>query len=243
MASSENDLLQRFIANEKKSKTWTLISVVAFCIFALGIVYLADKLNKANKIIEDQHAQLLKSLETADALNDSLTQNQVSLENMSANFNLIKREKDSLISVLKKMSETSKPIENNYIQKILRNNISYRYKVYVQYMPKYQAESKIVLSLLPKEYYAPGAEQITKFNFSSSIKYFNDDDKDEAQTLANLINTGIDKFKNKPIRIIKANNVTVSKGQLEIWLGDYAALTTTEIIKKYSVQQQQQRKL
>ena len=151
MAATENDLLQRFINNEKKSRTWTLLSVIAFCVFAIGIIYLAGELQKANKIIEAQHAQLEKSLVSANSLNDSLTENQVSLENMSNNFNQLKHERDSLIGLLKKMPGNTNPIENKYVQAILQNNK--KYKVYIQYMARYEDESKSILSLLPKDYY------------------------------------------------------------------------------------------
>jgi hypothetical protein len=104
-------------------------------------------------------------------------------------------------------------------------------------MKSYENESRQIVSILPTEYYAPGSEPITKFSFSSAVKYFNDEDRSKAQTLANLVNT-IDKFRRKPIRVIKANNIKVPKGQLEIWLGDYSPLNTGEIIRKYSAEQQ-----
>ena len=243
MAATEYDLLQKFVNNEKKSRTWTLISVIAFCGFAFGVIYLADRLNKANKTIEVQQAGLVKALERANSLNDSLNESQVTLENISTAFNQAKREKDSLIGLLKKLSDNNTSNnEKTQIEAIVKNTIAQnyikpRYKVYIQYMTGYEDESKLISGILPKDYYVPGTERVTKISFPSSIKYFNDADKDEAQNIANLINSRVDKFKDKPIRIIKTN-MSVSKGQLEIWLGDYKPLNTKQIIEKYSLQQQ-----
>jgi hypothetical protein len=39
------DLLQKFIDNERKAKTWTLMSVTLFCLLAFGVIYLAWSLN------------------------------------------------------------------------------------------------------------------------------------------------------------------------------------------------------
>ncbi len=236
MAATENDLLQRFIDNEKNSKRWTLISVIAFCGFAFGLIYLGNELKNANKKIEINEANLASALDSANSLNDALAANQVSLENMSNNFNLIKREKDSLIDLLVKQNLAS---QNNIktggiknIQTIVRDHRKISYKVYIQYMKAYVSESKSIRSLLPEKYSTPEAELITKFSFASAVKYFHDADKQVAQEIADLINNNIDKFKRTPIRIVKLN-MNVSRGQLEIWLGKPEQLNTIQIIKKY----------
>lgn len=233
MAATENDLLQRFINNEKKSKRWTLISVIAFCGFAFGIIYLGNELKDANEQIEINEENLARTLDSVNALNEALQGNQVSLENMSNNFNQAKRENDSLISLLNKLTQnTVTPVDKINITRIVRDHRTVSYKVYIQYMNAYDDESGSIRSLLAKKYNVPKPELITKFSFASSVKYFHDSDKDEAQGIADIINKNIGEFKTKPIHVVKTN-MNVSKGQLEIWLGKTKLLTTVQIIKKY----------
>lgn len=233
MAATENDLLQKFINNEKNSKRWTLISVIAFCGFAFGIIYLGNELKNANKKIEINEANLARALDSANSLNDALEANQVSLENMSNNFKQVKREKDSLVNLLNKVTQNNvTPADRINIQAIVRDHRNISYKVYIQYMKAFEAESKSIQSLLPKKYNAPGTELITKFSFGSSVKYFHDSDKEEAQEIADIINNNMGKYEKTPIRIVKTN-MNVSRGQLEIWLGQPKLLNTIQIIKKY----------
>lgn len=240
-APSDYDLLQKFVKNEQRSKTWTLVSVIGFCCFAFAALYMADKLNQANQTIAIKDQDLQQALAKADSLNNSLKGNEVSLENIHNTVDQMKREKDSLISLLKLVSKPNPSaaektiVQNKVLTSIWQNNITPKYTIYIQYMPGYEAESKAVRNLLQRSYSVPGIEGITKINFASSIKYFNDSDKGTAAEIAAAINRSIDRFKTDPIKIVKTS-MNVSKGQLEIWLGEYKQLNTKQIIDKYNSQ-------
>lgn len=219
----DNDLLQKFIDNEKKSRTWTLVSVLAFCFFALGLIYLAARLKKTSDQLDQRTEQLKTALEKADSLNNSLNQKVVSLNRLSA-------ERDSLIRLLPGFVNMS---NNKIVEALVKGSATNsRYTVYIQYMPGYKAQAEAIPRALTGNFYVPELEKVDRFNFSSAIKYFNNDDKDGALQLADLINTRIAKFKNDPIHVVFARS-NVPKGQMEIWLGENRKLTTEEILKKY----------
>lgn len=227
MATNQPDLLQKFIDNEKKSKTWTTISVLVFIVLGGIIIYQASKLKKnENRLIENEK-QLYIALDRANSLNDTLEGQKISLENSTSRIAVLERERDSLLA---KINVTAIP------PVAVVKNI-----VYIQYMDTYRRTSDSILILLKRNRYnAPGAENIKKGSFSSSVRYFNDSDKPAAERLASLINTNIGRYRRNNIRILKTN-LSVPKGQLEVWLGEYKRINPVEQVRKYSVQQKAQK--
>lgn len=223
MASTENDLLKKFIENEKNSQRWTLISVIIFVTLLFSTVYFMVKFQQKSQESQQKSVELDAALKKADLLSDSLRSQKQIVENAL------------------KRAETDK----NKYEVWLEQSPSLTYKdslkteqkkvtVYIQYIKKYDAESKALLLLLQqKKYNAPGRELMKNATFTSSIKYFNDKDKPEADSLAKIINSTMAVFKRSPIRVLK-NNINVPVGQIEVWLGDIQKLDTDELLKKYS---------
>jgi len=62
------EMIDRFMANEKKSKLWTTINIGIFCLLGMSIFFLAYELNKSNekyKLINEQLKKTQDSLATA----------------------------------------------------------------------------------------------------------------------------------------------------------------------------------
>ena len=69
MATPQTDLLQKFIDNEKKSKTWTLISVLIFVILGGIIIYQVSRLKQnETRLIEKENLLIESERLLADAL-------------------------------------------------------------------------------------------------------------------------------------------------------------------------------
>jgi len=227
MATNQPDLLQKFIDNEKKSKTWTIISVLVFIVLGSIIIYQASKLKQNENRLKENEKQLYIALDKANSLNDTLEGQKISLENSTKRIVVLERERDSLLA---KINATRIP------PVAVVKNI-----VYIQYMDTYRRASDSILLLLKRnQYNAPGAENIKKGSFSSSVRYFNDSDKPVAERLAALINTNIGRYRRNNISILKTN-LSVAKGQLEVWLGEYKRINPVEQVRKYSVQQKAQK--
>ena len=227
MATNQPDLLQKFIDNEKKSKTWTIISVLVFIVLGSIIIYQASKLKQNENRLKENEKQLYIALDKANSLNDTLEGQKISLENSTKRIVVLERERDSLLAKINATRIPSVAVVKNI--------------VYIQYMDTYRRASDSILLLLKRnQYNAPGAENIKKGSFSSSVRYFNDSDKQAAERLAALINTNIARYRKNNIRILKTN-LSVAKGQLEVWLGEYKRINPVEQVRKYSVQQKAQK--
>ena len=68
--TSQDDLLQQFIDNEKKSKQTTLLVVFVFMIAAFSILFLAYRLNTEQKV----NNQLKLTNDYIQKINDSLNE-------------------------------------------------------------------------------------------------------------------------------------------------------------------------
>src|SRR5688572_10846338 len=98
MATTQTDLLQKFIDNEKKSKTWTFISVLIFVILGGIIIYQASRIKQNEKRLEDNEKLLYLALGQADSLNDALEEQETSLKNASEYAVSLKKQYDSLLA-------------------------------------------------------------------------------------------------------------------------------------------------
>ena len=227
MATNQPDLLQKFIDNEKKSKTWTIISVLIFVILGGIIIYQSSRIKENEKRLIENEELLSFALDSANSLNNTLEGQKISLENSTSRIVVLERERDSLLA---KINATSIP-PVAVVKSI----------VYIQYMDTYRRASDSILLLLKRnQYNAPGPENIKKGSFSSSVRYFNDSDKPAAERLAALINTNIGRYRRSNIRILKTN-LSVPKGQLEVWLGEYKRINPVEQVRKYSAEQRLQK--
>src|SRR5688572_29987891 len=96
-ATKKIELLDRFMANEKKSKMWTTINIGIFCLLGLSIFFLAYELNKTNANYKVLNVQLEKTQDSlADALgkldfyNGTLRQDSISLTKRVGNYDSLK---------------------------------------------------------------------------------------------------------------------------------------------------------
>jgi FtsZ-binding cell division protein ZapB len=251
------DLLQRFIDNEKKAKTWTLMSVTLFCLLAFGVIYLAWKLKTAqttitsqqNKI-EELNEALTIALASADSANDALTSRNIKLESNNNNYDSLQNITNSLLISLAEIKKEN-PTENvitvdtmaidrttqQKIEKLITPaNIEKiqekenKYTVYIQYADGYEEQATKLRNWWQKEYICPKPELITNRSFNASVNYFDPEDEAEANKLAKLVQQKLD-------LPVKANffKMKAPKKQLELWLGKYQAKTTEQIFKKYDI--------
>ena len=102
------ELIDRFMANEKKSKLWTTINIGIFCLLGMSIFFLAYELNKSNekyKLINEQLEKTQDSLATAlaklDSYNGSLKQDSISLSKRVGNFDSLKNVLDTVVDLFK----------------------------------------------------------------------------------------------------------------------------------------------
>jgi hypothetical protein len=230
MATEENDILARFIRNEKKAKTWTLLSVGVFVALAFGILYLMSELKKAKDETENAKEATAKALAKADSINVALEEYKASQE---IRAKLAKEE--AAAPSPSKIYPVQRPIivpEKNLVLlgKTRRKDIT----VFVQYKPEYYTQCNLLVQALKEShYFVPGKEQIKKINFASSVKYFNDSDKMWADSVAIILNNTLNRTGSNAVPVVK-NSLTAPVGQLEIWMGDYKAPATSDLVKKYN---------
>jgi hypothetical protein len=224
------ELLDRFMANEKKSKWWTTINIGIFCLLGLSIFFLAYKLKKSN-------AELDKALAQLDKSNVSLQQDSISLTKTvtktEGNYDSLKRVLDTVLMVLK---NKNLPVSSN-----IKNVISYErpthhvdpgYTVFMQCMPGFERlMPSLVKDLKAKKYKVPKWEIVEKIAFDPAIKYFYEDDADEAKKIAALINSSDDYFRKNPVKVQKLN-LKSPKRQIEVWVGEYQRKDVQQLIQQ-----------
>jgi hypothetical protein len=110
-ATKNIELLDKFMANEKKSRLWTTINIGIFCLLGLSIFFLAYQLNKSNakyKVINEQLKKTQDSLAVAlaqlDNYNGSLRQDSISLTKRVGNYDSIKSVLDTVVMLFKNQS-------------------------------------------------------------------------------------------------------------------------------------------
>lgn len=251
------DLLQRFIDNEKKAKTWTLMSVTLFCLLAFGVVYLAWKLKSAETTITSQESKIRQlnesltiALAQADSANDALSSRNLKLETNNVNYDSLQEITNTLLIGLAeiKKENPTEPVMNvdtmaidkttqQKIEKLLTAvNIKKiqekenKYTIYIQYADGYEEQATKLRNWWQKEYICPKPEFIAKRSFNSAVNYFYDEDEAEARKLAKLVEQKMD----LPVRV-SFLKMKAPKKQLELWLGKYEPKTTEQIIRKYEI--------
>ena len=248
------ELLDRFIANEKKSRRFTIIGISFFCLLGLLIFFFAYKWNEKTKEFNSKLQSKNDSLKlvnnTLDSLGNSLAQMNVSLERNSYNYDSLKNAFDTLAFLFNKSQpELSGSGWNNgnqsldQLSKITFNNQDLNlsdtlkksiltankpgvkevttYRIYIQCMPDFNDLSEVVGKLLKRnKYLVPGIETIEKISFNPQVRYFHDEDLNEAKKIASLINRSDPYFKDFPIKILRPD-IKSPLHQFEIWIGQY----------------------
>jgi len=228
--TSQDDLLQQFIDNEKKSKQTTLLVVFVFMIAAFSILFLAYRLNTEQKV----NNQLKLTNDYIQKINDSLNEAISNhFERSSINLdenNAILREQVKLLT--QKLSEVEKDIGNknseqqiNHIQQEIKQVTSNSkrvikpeksYTVFIQYNKdgndQSQQINKIRKSLSSNGYNVPQEEFVNRDFKQTYVCYFYDEDSAYAKHVLEKI---------KPMygsaTLIK-KDIKAPRKQIEIWV-------------------------
>jgi hypothetical protein len=251
------DLLQKFIDNERKAKTWTLMSVTLFCLLAFGVVYLAWKLKTAQTTISAQEKKIQQlnealtvALKSSEFENDSLSVRNIKLETNNNNYDSLQNITNSLLIslaeikkenpnenvIIPKNTVLDKPTQEKIEKLIVPANIEKiqenenKYTVYIQFADGYEEQATKLRNWWQKEYICPKPEPIPNKSFNTSVNYFYAEDEAEARKLAKLVEQKMD----MPVKV-SFFKMKAPKKQLELWLGKYQAKTTEQIFQKYEI--------
>jgi hypothetical protein len=245
------ELLDKFMANERKSKLWTTVNIGIFCLLGLSIFFLAYQLNKSNakyKIINEQLKKTQDSLKIAlgllDDYNVSLKQDSISLTNRVGNYDSLKNVLDTVLILLK---ETKSGGEKNIkVSENIKNIITAEkptgsgntvYTVFLQCMPGFEKMMPgMVKDLKERKYKVPKWETVKDITFDPVIKYFYQADAEEAKKIAALINKSNDFFQKNPVKVQKLN-LKSQQRQIEVWIGEYRRKDIQQLIQQTAPEQ------
>lgn len=245
-ATKNIELLDKFMANERKSKLWTTINIGIFCLLGLSIFFLAYELNKSNakyKVVNEQLKKTQDSLKIAlgqlDNYNVSLKQDSISLTNRVGNYDSLKNLLDTVLVLLKAArtgGQSNLPISEN-----IKNVITVErppagkdpvYTVFLQCMPGFEKlMPAMIKDLKERKYKVPRWEVVEKITFDPVIKYFYQDDADEAKEVAALINKSDPYFQKNPVKVQKLNLKSPQR-QIEVWIGEYRRKDIQQLIQQ-----------
>jgi hypothetical protein len=242
-ATKKIELLDKFMANEKKSRLWTTINIGIFCLLGLSIFFLAYQLNKSNakyKVINEQLKKTQDSLAVAlaqlDNYNGSLRQDSISLTKRVGNYDSLKSVLDTVVMLFKNQSL---PVSDN-IKKVVAVEAPARprdpvYTIYLQCMPGFEKlMPPMIKDLREKKYRVPKWETVQEISFNPVIKYFYDQDLAEAKKIAALVNSSDNFFRKNPLQIQKLN-LKSPLHQIEIWVGEYQRKDLQQLIQQTAI--------
>jgi hypothetical protein len=250
-ATKNIELLDKFMDNERKSKLWTTINIAIFCLLGLSIFFLAYELNKSNakyKIINEQLKSTQDSLRIAlgklDDYNISLKQDSISLTNRVGNYDSLKNVLDTVLVLLKNAKtgikdsvKVSENIKNIITAEKPTGSVNTVYTVFLQCMPGFEKMMpKMVQDLKARKYKVPRWETVNDITFDPVIKYFYQDDADEAKEIAALINMSDPYFQKNPVKVQKLN-LKSPKRQIEVWVGEYRRKDIQQLIQQSAPEQ------
>lgn len=254
------DLLQKFIDNEKKAKTWTIMSVTLFCLLAFGLIYLAWKLKTAETTISSQQLKiqelniaLTAALARADSANEVLTSENKNLEKRNINYDSLQNLANSLLinlaeikrinpnenvvtqntAVIDKPTQTTieKMITPASIEKIQEKEN--KYTIYIQFTGDFKDQAYYLQQKWQNKYICPQPELINNRSFAATVKYFYAEDEAEAKKIAKITEDRI----GFPVQV-SFQKMKAPRHQLELWIGKYQPKTTDEIFKKYDIKKE-----
>jgi hypothetical protein len=250
-ATKNIELLDKFMANERKSKLWTTVNIGIFCLLGLSIFFLAYQLNKSNakyKIINEQLKKTQDSLKIAlgqlDHYNVSLKQDSISLTNRVGNYDSLKSVLDTVLILLKETKSGGE--KNTKVSENIKNIITAEkpaasgntvYTVFLQCMPGFEKMMPgMVKDLKERKYKVPKWEIVKDITFDPVIKYFYQADAEEAKKIAALINKSNDFFQKNPVKVQKLN-LKSQQRQIEVWIGEYRRKDIQQLIQQSAPEQ------
>ncbi len=253
MAASERDLMARFIANEKKAKTTTILSVGGFLALTMIIIYLMFALKGANEGIEREKSRADLALAKADSLLNALETQRTGVAIRSEEVVELPTYitgDDSVNSAIANKpriyigtsaSMNNKPVLGNIKaagrvttrKSVTKKSPAVQKTVYIQYKKNYEAIGERLGNELKKwNFDVPKSELVVALNYASTVKYFYDTDKPLADSIARQLNTYLASERKSSARVVK-NDIKAPPGQLEVWLGDYVRPKTSDLLKRY----------
>ncbi len=242
-ATKNIELLDKFMANEKKSRLWTTINIGIFCLLGLSIFFLAYQLNKSNakyKVINEQLKKTQDSLAVAlaqlDNYNGSLRQDSISLTKRVGNYDSLKSVLDTVVMLFKNQSlQVSDNIKNVVAVEVPARPRDPVYTIYVQCMPGFEKlMPPMVKDLRGKKYRVPKWETVQELSFNPVIKYFYEQDLAEAKKIAAFVNNSDDFFRQNPVKLQKLN-LKSPLHQIEIWVGAYQRKDLQQLIQQTAI--------
>lgn len=242
-ATKKIELLDRFMANERKSRLWTTINIGIFCLLGLSIFFLAYELNKSNakyKVINEQLEKTQDSLAVAldqlDNYNGSLRQDSISLTKRVGNYDSLKNVLDTVVMLFRNQSlHVSDNIRNMVAVEVPTRPRDPVYTVYVQCMPGFEKlMPPMIKDLREKRYRVPKWETVKDISFNPVIKYFYAEDLAEAKKIAALVNRSDGFFRGNPVKLQKLN-LKSPLHQIEIWVGEYQRKDLQQLIRQTAI--------
>lgn len=250
-------VLENLLENEKKSKIYTIIVVVGFCILGGLILYLGLELSsKANELKKQLHEKealiaektnLLAEKESLIAERDSalirLDSLQTSLVNTNSLLSHTALEADSIkqqsLNLLTQVQQQFDRLNQDYIQLQKRykletkpidevkfkdqvqviDNLSKKYKCYIQYMPGFEGEAKRAYqALYQKDWYnqfIAENEKIENQSFNTYIKYFDKADQKLAYEMYRTLMNAKIEVSREPVLV----ETPGAAKKFEVWIG------------------------
>lgn len=236
----DTDLLEYFIANEKKQKKITTITALLFSVFSLAIILLGVVAYKQKVAIETKNKNIF-------SLNDSLVRVSKQLDSLNRLLNIkninLNQEKITLNRTAVIYEQKNKEI-NNELQKIaasdslavvnthnhvpksatqykaikelLVKNQKTNYTIYIQHIQTKKSEAEQLKNTLSNaKFIIPKLQNMKGLKFKSSIRYFYDTDKEKAYELAEIIKEATGQ--EFAVQYLKLKS---PKNQLEVWVGN-----------------------
>jgi hypothetical protein len=228
--SQENDLLQKFIDNEKKSKQTTLMFVLIFVLAALGFLYLAYQLNIKTK----ENVELKLSNDYIQKINDSLHEvisnhYEMASNNLDHN-NAVLRDQvktltEKLTSVESDLGKNNSANEISHIKKEIQQvtksskeitRPEKSYTVYIQHNSEDRQEAEQINKMRKKlsgfGYNVPSEEFVNRPIKQTYVCYFYDEDLNYAKEVLEKIKSiyGDATLMKKEMR--------APKKQIEVWV-------------------------
>lgn len=243
MMNKNQDILALFEANERKQKQLSTIIVILFTILSIVILLAGFYISNQHKTIinvKSKNDSLNVVVFTKDSFS-RIMQDELSLCNSSIagiidSFDKVQSEildyqRDLLRGNVMVQStppplldKSTKPATSKSDKNSVSNTETImldaapmlsNYSVIIQYNSKFKSKiQELVRGLKEKGFTVPDAELINRFEYTSTIRYFKNEDEAIANEIAKIAQqqTGI-KFK------VQYVNMKVVHNQLEIWIG------------------------
>ena len=240
---SNYDMLDKMVGNNRKAKSWTAFWMIALCLMATGLIWLAYTVSEKNKTISQQ-VQVIQSsqlnLELKSRIIDSLTENcnDAKAEIVKSCDSVITQTQNTISAIINTDIQTSGPIQitaqeqaklkdaSNSIQRVKTNLykvqtaiLKQSTKLFLQYNNTENANdvNRFLSALKRKSEYVVSPPEYIDQYFSTYIKFYNYTNADEEKKLT----TYIAKLFNVPaskINVTHEKNPNI-KNVVEIWLG------------------------